>query len=492
MTGPPFWKCEVCGYVHQGDAPPDSCPVCGADRDRFAPLKIMSAPSAPPAAGQWRCTVCDHVVTAGGPPECCPVCGATANLFEPYRPQAAVCREAPVEQLVILGAGVAGITAAETARALAPATRITVLTREEELPYYRLNLTRLLAIEVEEQALPLKPLEWYAEQRIALVVGEAVAIEREERRVRLQAGGAIPYDRLILANGAHPFVPPLPGATRAGVVTLRTLGDTRRILGQLRAGNRCVCIGGGLLGLETAAALQRHGAAVTVLEGFGWLLPRQLPRQGGGLLQELVEARGIGVCCDAQVKELCGDERVQAVRLADGREFPCDLVVLTVGVRPNSFLARAAGLAVGSGVTVDDRMLSSDPAIFAAGDVAEHRQVVYGIWPAAYAQGVVAGTNAVCGGVEFHGLPPATRLKVMGVELFSAGRISADDGSYRLVEVREGGNYRAILCRDNRCLGGALLGDTALAPVLKEAIESGTQLQERPELLAHFPGAVTA
>ncbi len=492
MTRPTVWKCEICGYVHQGGEPPDSCPVCGVDRDRFSPLKIMGAPEAKPASGQWRCTVCDHLETSGQPPESCPVCGATANLFEPYRPPAAVSREPALGRLVILGAGVAGVTAAETARSLDASTQITLISRESELPYYRLNLTRLLAVEVDEQALPLKPMEWYAQQRIDLVVGEAVAIEREARRVKLQDGATVPYERLILANGAHPFVPPLPGATRAGVVTLRTLGDARHILGQLRPGSRCVCIGGGLLGLETAAALQRRGAAVTVLEGFGWLLPRQLPRQGGILLQELVEARDIGVCCDAQVKELCGDERVQSVRLANGREFPCELVVLTVGVRPNSFLARAAGLAVGSGVTVDDRMLSSDPAIFAAGDVAEHHQVVYGIWPAAYAQGVVAGTNAVCGGAEFPGLPPATRLKVMGVELFSAGRISADDGSYRLVEVQEGGNYRAILCRDNRCLGGALLGDTTLAPVLKEAIESGAQLQERPVLLEHFPGAVTA
>jgi nitrite reductase (NADH) large subunit len=488
MTRPGAWKCEICGYVHQGDAPVDSCPVCGADVSHFTPLELLTAAVTPVATEQWRCTVCDYLWTGPQPPDNCPVCSATANLFEPYAAPDAARGAHTIGRLVILGAGVAGVTAAESARALDPEVVITLISREPELPYYRLNLTRLLAVEIDEEALPLKPAAWFAEQRIDLVRGEVLAIERDRRQVRLQNGSSYPYDRLLLACGAHPFVPPVHGATRDGVMTLRTLGDVRRIVGQLRPGCRCVCIGGGLLGLETAAALQRHGAEVTVLEAFTWLLPRQLPRTGGVLLQDLVEGQGIRVICGVQVKELCGDERVRSVLLDDGRELPCDLVMLAVGVRPNSYLARAAGLRVGSGVIIDDRMQTSDPAVYAAGDIAEHQQVVYGIWPAAYAQGVVAGTNAAGGSAVFTGLPPANRLKVLGIELFSSGRLVAEDGSYRLVEVLEEGNYRAILCRDNRCLGGALLGDTSLAPVLKEAIESGAQLPERPALQKRFAG----
>lgn len=488
MTRPRAWKCEICGYVHQGDEPVDSCPVCGADVSNFTPMELMAADVRPAMSGPWRCTVCDYLWTGPQPPDNCPVCGATANLFEPYAVPETARGIHAIGRLVILGAGVAGVTAAEAARALDPEVAITLITREPGFPYYRLNLTRLLADEIGEDALPLKPSAWFAEQRIDLVRGEVVAIDRDRRQVRLQDGTSCEYDRLLLANGAHPFVPPVHGATRDGVMTLRTLGDVRRIISQLRPGSRCVCIGGGLLGLETAAALRRHGAEVTVLEAFAWLLPRQLPRTGGVLLQSLVEEQGIQVICAAQVKELCGDEQVRSVLLDDGRELPCDLVLLAVGVRPNSYLARAAGLRVGSGVIIDDRMQTSDPAIYAAGDVAEHQQVVYGIWPAAYAQGAVAGTNAAGGGATFAGLPPATRLKVMGIDLFSTGRLAAEDGSYRLVEIEERGSYRAILCRDNRCLGGALLGDITLAPALKEAIESAAQLPERPTLMEHFPG----
>ena len=488
MTGVCAWKCEICGYVHQGAEPVDSCPVCGADRSHFSPLILATGPAPPATTGQWRCTICDHLWTGPQPPESCPVCSATANLFEPYVAPDTVRSAPAIGRLVILGAGVAGVTAAETARTLDPTVTITLLSRESELPYYRLNLTRLLAVEIDEEALPLKPAAWFETQRIDLVCGEVVAIDRERSQVRLQDGRNFPYDRLLLASGAHPFVPPVCGATRVGVMTLRTLGDVREIVSQLRPGSRCVCVGGGLLGLEAAAALQRHGAEVTVLEAFDWLLPRQLPRTGGGLLQELVAARGIQVLCGVQIKELCGDERVRSVQLVDGRELPCDLVLLAVGVRPNSYLARAAGLRVGSGVIIDDRMQTSDPAIFAAGDVAEHQQVVYGIWPAAYAQAVVAGTNVVGGSAAFTGLPPSNRLKVMGIELFSAGKLTAEDGSYQLTEVQEQGCYRALLCRDNRCLGGALLGDTTLAPILKEAIECGAQVPERPALLRHFPG----
>lgn len=487
MSDVSVWKCEVCGYVHRGAAPPESCPVCGADRDRFSPLTLLTPPPPPPPTGLWRCTICDHLHHGAVAPGLCPVCGAVANLFLPQVESTPAGGTTEVRRLLILGAGIAGVTAAEEARTIAPEVAITLLTREAAAPYYRLNLTRFLAGEVGEEALPLQEPAWYAAQRINVIHGEAVAIERDEGRVRLQDGQSLPYDRLILAGGAHPFVPPIAGSSRQGVMTLRTFEDARSLLARVRPGGRCLCVGGGLLGLETAAALRRRGMAVTVVEGFGWLLPRQLPPAAGHMLQRAVEKQGIDVICGVQVQEFLGDELVRGVRLSDGRELPCDFVVLAAGVRPNTYLARQAGLKVAGGVVVDDRMTTSDPAIYAAGDIAEHRSILYGIWPAAFAQGMVAGASAVGAVTEFPGMPPATRLKVLGVELFSIGRIAAEDASYHLVEVEEAESYRALLCRDNHAVGGALLGDTALAPLLKEAVESGAQLHERPELCRFFP-----
>lgn len=484
------WKCEVCGYVHKGESPPEFCPVCGADRDRFSLLVIRTERTASAPATAWRCSICDHLQQGATAPEHCPVCSAPANLFAAERAAATAAVPADVGRILILGAGVAGMTAAEEARKAAPGVEIRLISREPGLPYYRLNLTRFLADEVSEAELAMQQHSWYEQQRIELVEGEVSALLPEAREVKLRDGRVLGYDRLVLAGGAHPFVPPIAGATREGVLVLRTLADARAIRARLQPGQQVVCIGGGLLGLETAGALTRQGARVTLLEGQEWLLPRQLPRRGGELLQQHVESCGITVRCGVQVRELVGDEQVQGVRLADDSVIAAELVIISAGVRPNSYLARQSQLKVKTGVIVDDRMFTSDPAILAAGDIAEHRGQLYGIWPAGYAQGVVAGINAVGGHAEFTGLAPSTRLKVLEVELFSIGQLSLPDASYELIEAESQGAYRALVCRDNRIVGAALLGDTSLASFLTDAIKEETQLAELPQLLAQFPGLV--
>ena len=191
--------------------------------------------------------------------------------------------------------------------------------------------------------------------------------------------------------------------------------------------------------------------------------------------------------CGAQVRELVGAEQVQGVRLADDSVLPAELVIISAGVRPNSYLARQSQLKVKTGVIVDDRMFTSDPAILAAGDITEHRGLLYGIWPAGYAQGVVAGINAVGGDAEFSGIAPSTRLKVLDVDLFSIGQLGLPDASYQLIEEENDGAYRALVCRDSQILGAALVGDTSLASLLTDAIKAEAQLPELPELLGHFP-----
>ena len=488
------WKCGVCGYVHSGSTPPESCPICGAEQQHFSPLIIRTgAPVSDPVGSSWQCSICDHIAPGKIPPDTCPVCSATKGLFHPYLAAPAPAPQAAqdVRRIVILGAGIAGLTAAEEARRQAPAVEITLISRELSLPYYRLNLTRFLAGEVTEGDLIIHHQDWFASQKIDFLAGEATEIDRKQRCVTLGNGMRLGYDRLILANGAHPFIPPIPGSTRDGVMVLRNLGHAREIISRLRPGARVTCLGGGLLGLECAGALLRRGAEVTVLEGFDWLLPRQLPPAAAALLSAHLQKLQMTIECGVKVKEFTGDEAVRGVLLEDGREFAADLVILAAGVRPNSHLARQCGLKARQGVLVDDRLLTSDPYILAAGDVTEHQGRVYGIWPASYAQGLVAGANAAGSAAEFPGLPMTNRIKVLDVDLFSIGEFQAGDASLRLLEVSSDGNYRGLACRDGQAVGGVLYGDMSLVEPVREGVEQGLRIQELSALHAHFPGLQT-
>jgi len=482
------WKCEVCGYIHSCDEAPLSCPICGAEQDCFSALEIHIEATEHVITDIWQCGVCNYRHRRAEPPDICPLCSATGNLFVPLHSTNAVSIHGDdIQRIVVIGGGIAGLTAATEARRQAPYALITLVSREQQRPYYRLNLTRFLAGDITEEQLQIQPASWFEEQTIAYLSAEATSINREEKIVHLRDGNRLDYDRLVLANGAHPFVPPFPGATRNGVTVMRTLEDARAILRSLSQGLLVVCIGGGLLGLETAGAVARRGATVTIVEGYTSLLPRQLPPRAGSMLQQRMESQGMSVLCGETIKELVGDESVQGVMLESGRLLPADLVIITAGVRPNSYLAIRAGLTVQRGIVVDDRMVSSDPSILAAGDVAEHRGVLYGIWPAGYAEGAVAGCNAGGGSAEFGGLAPSVRIKVLDIDLFSCGQIHPEDASTSMSEDENDGVYRAMFSRDGKLVGAVLYGDTTGAGRLKEIVESGRQMSEFPELAEIFP-----
>jgi nitrite reductase (NADH) large subunit len=402
-------------------------------------------------------------------------------------------------RVVIVGAGIAGISAAESLRANAPTAEITIVSKESALPYYRLNLTRYLAGEIGEQDLPIHPASWYEEKQVRLMLGaEASAIRLDEHvvelhGVELHGGERLPFDKLLLATGAHPFIPPIVGADREGVTSLRTTEDARKILSACRGGAKCVCIGGGLLGLETAGGMARQGADVTLLEGYGWLLPRQLNQRAGEILNQFVIKTGIKLQTKAVTREIVGDGRVRGVLLEDGRTLPADLVVIATGIRSNSHLARSAGLEVNQGVVVDNLLATSHPDVFAAGDVAEHHGQVFGIWGPSQYQGSIAGLNMAGGRVEFGGIPRSNTLKVLGLELFSVGQFNPEDASFRTFDHEAAGSHSRFVFRDNRLVGAVLLGDTKLAATAKHAIETRADYSElliecktAPEILERF------
>jgi nitrite reductase (NADH) large subunit len=477
------WLCSVCGYVHVGAEPPECCPVCGADKSVFELKKDAIAETAGRAPSAWRCLVCFYMQQGNTPPDNCPVCGACADQFEGIE-----LNDAPVEThanqdtIVIIGAGISGISAAKAARKAAPKARVLVVSREQELPYYRLNLTRYLAGELAAEQLLLHPAAWYKEQRIELLLGREVeAIEGAEKTLRIKGGEALGFDRLILSLGAHSFIPPVEGADKKHVFGLRTRQDAMAISQQACRGKRCVVIGGGVLGLETAAALAQRGADITIIEGFDWLLPRQLNRAAGEQLAKHVQKLGIRLVLGGRVQKLTGNVQVAGVALEAGEELPADLVVFAAGVRCNSALARQAQLEVNNGILVDNSMRTSHSDIFAVGDVAEHQGVIYGTWLPAQVQGAIAGFNAAGGAGSFMGMPRSNNLKVLDVDLFSIGRIVPEDGSYSLYEVQEETGYFLFVFRSGQLVGAILLGDTSMAPKLKKLIE---QQRSCSELLA--------
>lgn len=426
---PKAWQCVVCGYVHHGNEPPESCPVCGASCEEFEP--VVEDPSSGEA-------------TAAG----------------------------ETVRVVVIGAGIAGIAAVEALRAASPAAEITLVSREKELPYYRLNLTRYLAGEIKRADLPIHPAGWYEEQKVQLLLGQEVRkLDLAGHAVELSGGGRLSFDKLLLAAGANPFVPPIPGSNREGVISVRTVEDADALLGACASGARCVCIGGGILGLETAGALARRGAEVTLLEGHGWLLPRQLNQRAGEILGDHVRRLGITLRNRAKTREILGNGQVNGVLLDDGATIPADVVVIATGIRANSSLAQEAGLKVEHGVVVDGRLTTSHPDVLAAGDVAEHKGVIYGLWTASHAQGTIAGTNLAGGNAEFGGLSRSNTLKVLELDLFSIGQIAPEHGAFQVIEQEADGRYSRFVFHEDRLVGAILLGDTRLMSATKKAVE---------------------
>ncbi|MDQ1257404.1 MAG: hypothetical protein QG656_2008 [Candidatus Hydrogenedentes bacterium] len=466
------WKCLVCGYVHRGPEPPEFCPVCGADRDEFQPFAEAPAPAHAPVT-RWSCLNCNYMHAGSEPPAQCPVCDVAADRFTPVADEGGHARGGARTKVVVIGGGIAGVSAVESIRETAPDAEVVLIAKELEVPYYRLNLTRYVAGEIGRETLPIHPESWYREQNIGLRLGvQVTAVDLEGHRVSLDDGSTESYEKLIIATGAHPFMPPIAGASRQGVMKLRTADEADALIAAAASGARCVCVGGGVLGLETAGGLARRGGQVTVLESFPWLLPRQLNAEAAAKLAKFLESLHIAARMPVKVEEFVGDESVRGVKLGDGTVIPADMVVVAAGVRPNSYLGRLAGLEVNQGIVVDNHLRTSHPDVYAAGDVAEHNGVLYGTWSPSRYQGSIAGMNAVGGLIEFGGIPRSNTLKVLGLDLFSIGVVTPEDGSYTVLVQEDERTYTRFVFRDSHLVGSILLGDASLAAAVKTAVES--------------------
>ena len=372
-------------------------------------------------------------------------------------------------RLVVIGNGMAGIRTVEELLAHAPELyEITVFGAEPHPNYNRILLSPVLAGEQKLEDIILNDLSWYADNNIRLHLGKTVeTIDRVKREVRTSDGIAEPYDRLLVATGSNPFILPIPGANLPGVITYRDIADTNAMVEAAATHTDAVVIGGGLLGLEAANGLALRGMKVTVVHLNPWLMERQLDEVAGKMLETSLVQKGLRFKMQAQTAQLVAgsDGRVSHVEFKDGEQIPAQLVVMAVGIRPNTTLAEKSGLHVNRGIVVNDTMQTYDPRIYAVGECVSHRGIAYGLVAPLFEQAKVCANHLAQFGIgRYEGSQTSTKLKVTGVDLFSAGEFMGSDDSETILLsdplAPNGGVYKKLVIKDDKLIGACLYGDT--------------------------------
>jgi nitrite reductase (NADH) large subunit len=392
------------------------------------------------------------------------------------------------EKLVLIGNGMAGVRTLEELLKLAPDKYdITVFGAEPYANYNRILLSPVLAGEKTVDQIILNDDAWYAGHGITLHKGKMVTrIDRKARRVHTTDGLEAAYDRLILATGSNPFMLPIPGKDLPGVVTFRDIHDVDRMLAVAAQGGNAVVIGGGLLGLEAANGLSKRGMDVVVVHLLETLMERQLDMAAAALLRQSLETRGLKFLTGCQTEALLGDDHVCGVRFKDGREVPADLVVMAVGIKPNIDLAKSAGLYCERGVLVNDTLQTYDPRIYSIGECVQHRGQNYGLVAPLFEQARVCANHlAELGYARYSGSVTSTKLKVTGIDLFSAGDFQGGVGTEDIVlKDATRGVYKKLVLKDNRIVGGVLYGDTVDGSWYFQMMKDGTDVAHlRDQLL---------
>jgi nitrite reductase (NADH) large subunit len=394
-------------------------------------------------------------------------------------------------KLVLVGNGMAGMRTLEELLKAAPGKYdITVFGDEPHPNYNRIMLSPVLAGEQTLEQIVLNSRDWYAEHGITLHTGKRIVkIDRRKRQVEADDGSRTDYDRLLLATGSKPFMLPVPGADLGGVIGFRDIADVEAMIDTSLRHRNAVVIGGGLLGLEAANGLKRRGMEVSVVHIGDWLLDRQLDEPAARLLQRNLEAKGLNFLLQRQTAELVRGEsgRVCAVKFKDGESVPADLVVMAVGIRPNTALAESAGLLCDRGLRVSDTLQSvTDPRIYAVGECVNHRGIAYGLVAPLFEQAKVCANHLAEHGVgRYQGSMTSTKLKVTGIDLFSAGNFMGGEGHEEIVfQDAASGTYKKLVLKDNTLAGAVLYGDTLDGAWYFELMRDGTNVGDyRDKLL---------
>ncbi len=380
------------------------------------------------------------------------------------------------EPLVIIGNGMAAARLVdELAKRALGRYAIAVIGEEPLLAYNRVLLSALLADEVAPTDVELKPARWWRDRGVTLRYGaRATSVDIAERSISLANGARLEFSKAVFATGSRPIRLTTPGMELSGVMTFRDIWDVSAMRAQAAPGAPVVVIGGGLLGLEAAHGLAKSGAQVTLVHLMDRLMERQLDAAAADMLRRAVEVRGVQVLLGAETARVVGSRRAEAIELTDGRTLPADLVVVAVGVRPNTAPAAEGGIAVNRGILVDDQLETSAPGVFAIGECAEHRGICYGLVQPGYEQADVLARRLAGEQAHYSGSILATNLKVSGVDVFSAGDFLGSPGTESIVLHDPGlGIYRKLVLAQDRLVGAVLCGDNADATWYLDLIRSG-------------------
>jgi nitrite reductase (NADH) large subunit len=391
-------------------------------------------------------------------------------------------------RLVVIGAGMASGRMLEQLFDAGFAGQVTLFNGEPRGNYNRLMLSPVLSGEKTYEQIITHDDAWYADKGVACRFGEHVTKIDRDRKVVVSKGGETPYDALVIATGSAPFIIPVAGKDLPGVCTYRDLEDTNAMIAASKPGAKAVVIGGGLLGLEAAAGMAARGAEVTVIHLMGHLMERQLDPSAGYLLQKDLERRGIRIHCKGATKAILGNDRVEAVLLEDGTVYDAELVCMAVGIRPETRVATDAHLEIGRGVVVNDQMQTSDPAIFALGECVEHEKQLFGLVAPLYDQAKILAATLMGQEAAFKPVQTATKLKVTGVDLFSAGDFADAPGREDIVFRDPGrGVYKRLVLEGDRLVGAVMYGDTADGAWFFDKIKSGEDISAQRETLIFGP-----
>jgi len=429
----------------------------------------------------WKCIVCGEEFESEEAPEVCPACGAGKDQFIEVKREEIKFKQNKKEKYVIVGNGISGYYAADSIRKRNSEAEINIISNDKVLTYYRPQLSDYLNKDILDKNFFVAPEDWYDKNNINVTLGVKVeSINKDKKTVTLNNGKELSYDKLILATGASNFIPPLKGFENKGVYVLRDIEDAENIKKEMKNAKNAVIVGGGLLGLEAAWEMKNAGLNVSVVELAPRLLPLQLDEEASPLFEQIVAENGITVYTNDAAEEILGEGSVTGLKLKTGKIIDADLILFSVGIRPNKSLAEKAGISVNRGILVNEKMETNIKDIYACGDSAELNGKIYGNWPAAIEMGKIAGSNAVGEEIIFKDFVNSTVFNAINTELFTAGDIYPNEGNIKTLcsANKENKIYKKLFFKDNKLVGAILLNDTKQSVKIMKAIQNAMTIND--------------